>query len=365
MEKYRNALKVAMVAPVPPPYGGISNWVSLLDEYVSSKSNIQFLHINIAPRARDLDGRTIWNRIVVQGLVMFRLGKELKNAIKCNQVDVVHITTSGQFAIIRDIVMLKTAKRYGIPSVYHIRFGRIPEIASKNNREWKLIHKAMKISDQVIAIDHKTEKAIHDFAPEVNVCYVPNPFDMDKVSGIQKDGLRKVVIFIGWVVKTKGVEELLRAWERVHTRFSDWTLKIVGPYSEDYLTDLKAKYSQTQVVFEGEKKHDDALSLLSQASIFTLPSYTEGFPNAVLEAMAFEKPIIATDVGAIPDMLQGCGMVIQKENVDALENALVKLLEDEELRERLGKAAKKKIAQEYSLEHVFNKYMDIWGKKVK
>ena len=85
----------------------------------------------------------------------------------------------------------------------------------------------------------------------------------------------------------------------------------------------------------------------------------------MLEAMAFEKPIIATDVGAIPDMLQGCGMVIQKENVDALENALVKLLEDEELCESLGKAAKKKIEQEYSLERVFNKYMDIWGKKVK
>ena len=296
---------------------------------------------------------------------MFRLRKELKNAIKNNQVDVVHITTSGQMAIIRDIAMLKTAKKYGIPSIYHIRFGRIPEIASKNNREWQLIHKAMKISDQVIAIDHKTEKAIHDFAPEVNVCYVPNPFDMDKVSGIQKDGLRKVVIFIGWVVKTKGIEELLQAWERVHTRFNDWMLKIVGPYSEDYLTYLKAKYSQGQVVFEGEKKHDDALSMLSQASIFTLPSYTEGFPNAVLEAMAFEKPIIATDVGAIPDMLQGCGMVIQKENVDALENALVKLLEDEELCESLGKAAKQKIEQEYSLERVFNKYMDIWGKKVK
>lgn len=361
----RKKLKVAMVAPVPPPYGGIGNWVLLLDEYVKNRNDIRFVHINTAPVSRGLDGRSLWDRVATQGFIMFRLRKELEKAIKGKQVDVVHITTSGQMAIIRDIAMLKTAKKYGIPSIYHIHFGRIPEIASNNSREWKLIHKAMKISDQVIAIDHKTEKAIHDFAPEVNVCYIPNPFDMDKASDIQKDGLRKVVIFIGWVVKTKGIEELLQAWERVHTRFNDWILKIVGPYSEDYLTYLKAKYSQAQIVFEGEKKHDDALNMLSQASIFTLPSYTEGFPNAVLEAMAFEKPIIATDVGAIPDMLQGCGMVIQKENVDALENALVKLLEDEELRESLGKAAKQKIEQEYSLERVFNKYMDIWRKKVK
>lgn len=361
----KKILKVAMVAPVPPPYGGIGNWVLLLDEYVQKRNDIQFLHINTAPVSRGLDGRSLWDRVVTQGLIMFRLRKELENAIRENKVDVVHITTSGQMAIVRDIAMLKIAKKYGIHSVYHIRFGRIPEIALKNNREWKLIHKAMRIADQVIAIDHKTENAIHEFAPEVNVCYVPNPFDMAKVSGIQKAELRKVVIFIGWVVKTKGIEELLQAWGRVQNRFNDWILRIVGPYSEDYLTYLKAKFSQDQVVFEGEKKHDDVLSMLSQASIFTLPSYTEGFPNAVLEAMAFEKPIIATDVGAIPDMLQGCGMVIQKENVDALENALVKLLEDVELRESLGKAAKQKIEQEYSLERVFNKYMDIWGKKVK
>lgn len=360
-----NKLKVAMVAPVPPPYGGIGNWVLLLDEYIKNRSDIEFVHINTAPVSRGLDGRSLWNRVVTQGLIMFRLRKKLEKAIKGSQVDVVHITTSGQMAIIRDIAMLKTAKKYGIPSIYHIRFGRIPEIASKNNREWTLILKAMKIADQVIAIDHKTEKAIRKYAPNVDVVYVPNPFDMNKVSGIQNGELQKAVIFIGWVVKTKGIEELLQAWERVHNRFKGWELKIVGPYSEEYLSYLKANYSQDQVVFEGEKKHDDALSMLSQASVFTLPSYTEGFPNAVLEAMAFDKPIIATDVGAIPDMLQGCGMVIQKENVEALENALVKLMTDEELCGRLGKAAKQKIEQEYSLERVFTEYMALWGKKVK
>lgn len=358
-------LRVAMVAPVPPPYGGIGNWVLLLDEYARNRSDIQFLHINTAPVSRGLDGRSLWERVVTQGLVMFRLRKELKRYIENNEIDVVHITTSGQMAIIRDIVMLKAAKKMRIPTVYHIRFGRIPEIASKNNREWKLICKAMKMSDQVIAIDHNTEQTIHKYASDVNVCYVPNPFDMSKVSEQQRDKLRKVVIYVGWVVKTKGVEELLQAWGRVHNRFSDWTLKIVGPYSEEYLSYLKTTYPQEQVVFAGEQKHNDALAMLSQASVFTLPSYTEGFPNAVLEAMAFEKPIVATDVGAIPDMLQGCGIVIPKEDIDALENALVKLLGDAKLCEKLGKAAKQKIEQEYSLERVFARYMDIWRKKVK
>lgn len=358
-------LRVAMIAPVPPPYGGIGNWVLLLDEYAKNRSNIQFLHINTAPVSRGLDGRSLWDRVVTQGFVMFRLRKELKRHIKNNEIDVVHITTSGQMAIIRDIVMLKVAKKMSIPTVYHIRFGRIPEIASKNNREWKLIHKAMKLSDQVIAIDHNTEKAIHKYTTGVNVCYVPNPFDISKASEQQRDKLRKVVIYIGWVVKTKGVEELLQAWGKIHSRFGDWILKIVGPYSEDYLSYLKTTYPQEQVEFAGEQKHDDAMAMLSQASVFTLPSYTEGFPNVVLEAMAFGKPIVATDVGAIPDMLQGCGMVIPKQDVEALESSLVKLMENPTLCEKFGKSAKQKIEQEYSIDRVFNKYLDLWRKRVK
>lgn len=361
MEK--TTLKVAIVAPVPPPYGGIGNWVLLLDKYVKNRKDVQLRHINTAPVSRGLDGRSLWDRVVTQGRIMLRLRKELRTAIKNHEVDVVHITTSGQMAIFRDIAMLKTAKKSGTPSVYHIRFGRIPEIAHKNTREWKWIHKAMKTADLVIAIDHKTESAIRHYAPEVNVCYVPNPFDMDKVPEIQEEKPRKEVIFIGWVIKEKGVEELLQAWAGIHRRFNDWTLKIVGPGAEDYLTYLKTNYPQDQVVFAGEKKHDEALSMLSQASIFTLPSYTEGFPNAVLEAMAFRKPIVATDVGAIPDMLQGCGVVIPKENVDALESALAKLLENADLCEKLGQAAKQKLEQEYSVEKIWNQYMDIWQRK--
>ena len=60
-------IKLLIVAPVPPPYGGIANWVLLSKNYLSHDNNIVLLPIlDIAPKVRNLDGRTIWDRIVVQ-----------------------------------------------------------------------------------------------------------------------------------------------------------------------------------------------------------------------------------------------------------------------------------------------------------
>ena len=356
------AKKIALVAPVPPPYGGIANWVVMLGEYVKQQSEVEFVHVNIAPKKRDLDGRTLWDRVVGQGFAMFKQKKELKKVIKENQIDVIHMTTSGQLAIIRDIQMLKLAKKKKIPTVYHIHFGRIPEIVKNNTREWSLIKKAMRLASCVMAIDEKTRSAIQEYLPEANVCCVPNPFDVTKMQGfMQSVENRDEIVYLGWVVKTKGIEELLSAWNGVSKNNPTWQLRLIGPYNEEYYQALKNQYSFERVIFEGEQSHDNAMKMLSKASVFILPSYTEGFPNVVLEAMALGKPIIATDVGAIPDMLKDCGVVIPAKNAQAIEEALNSLLKNEELRKELGEKAQKKLLQEYTLETVVKEYMRIWN----
>ena len=357
-------MKICMVAPIPPPYGGIANWTVLMDEYVQGVDDIEFVHLNIAPKKRGLDGRTLWDRVVVQGFSMFKQRTQLCRIIKEEKVDVIHMTTSGQLAVIRDILLLKAAKKRGVPAVYHIHFGRIPEIAKANTREWKLIKRAMQLSDAVIAIDTTTLNAIKQYAPEVNACYVPNPFDLQKIEKagyVSDEPTRKEIVFIGWVIKTKGVEELLESWQTVCASYPDWKLRIIGPYAEEYYSELKKHFFTQNVIFDGEQKHDDAMKLLAGAEAFILPSYTEGFPNAVLEAMALGKPIIATDVGAIPDMLEGCGIVIPSRNVQAISEAIERLLQDEDLRSELSTKAMKKMKEEYTIEKVFEVYRRHWS----
>ena len=357
-------MKVCMVAPVPPPYGGIANWVSLMDEYVEQIEDISFIHVNTAPKSRSTEGRGLWDRVVVQGFLMFKKNRELKRVLKRDKVDAIHMTTSAQLSIIRDIMLLKTAKKKGIPTVYHLRFGRTPEIAKANTREWKMLHKAMRLASCVVAIDNSTLGAIHKYAPEVTACYIPNPFDLRKIEKIEIlpiEEQRKEIVFVGWVIKTKGVEELLEAWQEAKISCPDWKLRIVGPYNEEYFKELSSRFSFENVIFDGEKMHDETMKILAAAKAFILPSYTEGFPNSVLEAMALQKPIIATDVGAIPDMLEGgCGIVIPAKDATAIKTALKDLMLDENLRRSLSDRAKERLDRDYTMETVFEKYRKRW-----
>lgn len=355
-------MKICMVVPVPPPYGGIANWTKLMNEYVKGVDGVELSFVNTAPKKRSMEGRTLWDRVVVQGFEMLKLSKQMKKMLKAEKHDAIHMTTSGQLATFRDILMLKTAKKMGVPAVYHIRFGRIPEISQNNTGEWKRLKKAMLLADKVMAIDTKTFEAVKEYAPEVNVCYVPNPFDMNKIKDVEiSQETKKEVVFVGWVIKTKGMEELLCAWQGISEKYPDWTLRIVGPYNDDYKKELEEKYSCKNVIFDGEKPHDEAMKLVSQASVFTLPSYTEGFPNAVLEAMALETPVVATSVGAISDMLSGCGIVVEPQNVNELETAFERILSDENLRNELAVKAKEKMLGEYTIETVFDTYKSVWN----
>lgn len=365
MEKDKR-IKVLLAAPVPPPYGGIGNWVLLMRQYLAGSEDVQLLDVlNTGPKQRGLDGRSLWDRVVGQGLEMLKSKRALKSKIRREAPDVIHITTSGQLAIIRDIFFLKTAKKEGVPSVYHIRFGRIPEIAQSNTLEWKLMKKAISLASKTMTIDEKTYSALKDQFEAGRICKVPNPFDVSTLKALARN-VQPIephkIMFLGWCVKTKGIEELLSAWDSVCGDYTNWILEIVGPAEETYLDFLKKRYSMQQVRMLGEKKHDEAMELLNEADVFILPSYTEGFPNAVLEAMALEKPIVATDVGAIGEMLaNGCGVLIKPQNTEEVINALKLLMSNEQLRMELGKNARRHLEEEYTIDAVLEQYKSIWS----
>ena len=107
-------MKVLLVSPQPPPYGGIANWSKMILEYASHTEDV-LRTINIAPKKRSTEGRNLFDRVFVSGIEMFAKRRELKKEIKNNRPDVIHMTTSGSLAIIRDILLLKTAKNTVCP----------------------------------------------------------------------------------------------------------------------------------------------------------------------------------------------------------------------------------------------------------
>jgi len=357
--KNDNIVKVCLVSPMPPPLGGISRWTLLMQQYANCQQNIKLMHVNTANRWRRIDDLAIWKRVMGGGIQLLLDYFSYILALM-KKPDVTHLTTSGGIGAIRDVVFFLTSRLLRVPIVYHIRFGRIPEIASKKTMEWRIITIALRLSNIVIAIDKSTFAAISFHLPSINVTYLPNPIDFSRLPLAEKNPIEQnYVLFLGWVIPTKGVAELVAAWAALAPQ--TWRLLLAGPGDKSYKQELITRYNPKNIEFIGEIAHDDAMRSMAQCSIFVLPSYTEGFPNAVLEAMAMGKPIIASSVGAIPDMLsEDCGIIVRPKNIDEIRNALALLIQNENLRSSLGENARKKARGKYSVEVVFASYTDIW-----
>lgn len=358
-------MRVLFVAPMPPPYGGITNWTRMIREYTNHRDDIEAEFLNISPKSVKVE-RSILNRIFAQGMAMIKLLKVFKKIIKHNSPDVIHMTTSGKLGLIRDYFFLKVANKSRRKVAYHIRFGRVPTIATSRTIEWRLMKINIRLSSTVIAIDRSTEKTLCEHIPFIDVMYIPNPFEYPITIGCDILNMVKLkseyyAVFIGRVSKTKGIEELLTAWKEIHLDYPDWVLKIVGIYSQKYMDYLAKHFSLEGVVFEGEQPHDKAIEIIKMSDIFVLPSYTEGFPNAVLEAMAYGKPIIATKVGAIPEMIKDdCGILIAKKNPSEIVSAFKRLIDDPEYAQECGRNAVLKLKSQYHIDTVFQQYLEVW-----
>lgn len=356
----QKSLSICLVAPLPPPYGGIAHWTHMMLGYASKVEGVELVSINTAPT---------WRSIHANGLVVRALGGALQLLRDCFHItktlcgrrfDAIHLTTSGHLAALRDLAVSYLAGWFGVGLVYHIRFGRIPTLAGGRSLEWRLIRVVMRRAAKVILIDEATFEAVRRAELGANAVLIPNCVDMDALqqAAPREEGMR-TALFVGWVVPTKGVGELVEAWTQLNP--PGWRLDIVGPCDDAYRNDLLAGRAPASLRFLGQLTHAEAMRRMAACDLFVLPSHTEGFPNVVVEAMALGRPIIATDVGAIPQMLaDGAGILVKSKDVDALAGGLERAIGDQGLRGQMAARALERANRLYTIEVVFGAYKGIW-----
>lgn len=356
-------VRICMVSPLPPPYGGIGHWALKLTEYAKRRGDAVITVVDIAPRWRRVHNLSLIYRAIGGGVQFIRDYFRFLLSL-ADGPQLVHLNTSMKLALLRDIAVLATCRVVGLPSVYHIHFGGVPRIAEKGKVSWWLGSLAIRLSNIALAIDAATEAAIAEHIPRSRVVRIPNFIDANNVPRCSASRrLRKTAVFLGWVVATKGIEELVSAWASL--RPSGWRLLIVGPGDVRYQQMLVCKYNPSNVTFAGSMEHEKAMRLLSECDLFLLPTYTEGFPNVILEAMVLSKPIIASSVGAIPEMLgEESGLLVAPKDVIGLKSAIAKMISDEDLRRRFGNNARKRAVNKYTIDVVYQRYVDLWRQAV-
>lgn len=172
-------------------------------------------------------------------------------------------------------------------------------------------------------------------------------------------------VIIGCVARLspeKGHTVLLRAFRKVISRHPLARLVLIGDGEErERLQLLAADLRIGQFVrFLGLRA--DVPEVLASCDIFTLPSIQEGFPMVILEALAAGKAVVASEVGAIPDVIRpgATGVLVPPGDANALADALCLLIEDEGARQRLGQNGRELVRETYDFERSVGQYDDLY-----
>jgi glycosyltransferase involved in cell wall biosynthesis len=147
---------------------------------------------------------------------------------------------------------------------------------------------------------------------------------------------RSLVLFVGVLERYKGVDVLADAWPRVLERVPEASLHVVGDGP------LEATVAALGVRWDRRLESSEVARALDDASLLVLPSRSEGLPRIVIEAFCRARPVVGTQVGGVPDIVEAgvSGLLVPPEDPQALADALVRCLTDRQRLERLGAGAR-------------------------
>ncbi len=371
----QDKIKVLVVAPLPPPdFGGIANWSRILRKTFAESPHWRLHFVDSAARYRAVTTHALIARLIGGSFHACQTIVAVYRSIKRLRPQIMHICTSGGLSSARNIVSLRIARHFGIPRLIHYRMGAIPKAFAKKGMEWRWTLRAMKLADVVITLDRRSEACVRESLPGKRVVTLPNMVEVDALDAIcaamkprSPETQEFHVTFVGQIIPAKGVAELVEACAKLAG--CGLRLNLVGPIADKFrkqLVELAAGDTPRDWLrFYGSKSHDEAVCIMFNADLIALPSYSEGFPNVVLEAMALSKAVLATSVGAIPEMLdiggeEECGIIVPPREIEPLAAAIERLMNDPQLRSDLGKRARRRAERLYAAPVASRRLADLW-----
>lgn len=173
----------------------------------------------------------------------------------------------------------------------------------------------------------------------------------------QKYGHKKIILFVGRLSKEKNLSLLFKAAKQVMKEYSDVVFLIIGQGPEEKSFKLE-KYIQ----FLGSIKQDDLVNYYQACYFVVLPSFSESFGKVLLEAGMAEKPAIATMTTGAKEIIidSQTGFLVPINDEQILAERILKLLQDENLAQKIGQAAKEHIQATFNPEQIIQKMINFW-----
>jgi glycosyltransferase involved in cell wall biosynthesis len=347
--------RVVVVAQAAPAQGGIATYAETIVDDPELRGSFEITLLNTTRRAvrrgGELSVANLWHALV-DVVRVFRAARS---------ADVVHIQTAllPLLPLLRALALCRSARIGGAAVLCHVHTGLAndgPNEAFRPSASERLLLRRFRFVHAVLTVSEAGTKGLRPHMPGVTVERVDNAIDVAAFVPARADG-SGTILFVGTLAQRKGLLDLLEAAKRLRTQgLGGWRLEVVGAGNE--AGDEEAERIRTAFRSEGMAEAlvgpldgEAVRERLRSAGIYALPSLSEGQPIGILEAMASGIPIVATRVGAIPDLVRDGehGLLIDPGQPDELAEALEKLVASPELRRSMGTSARKRAEERFDL----------------
>jgi glycosyltransferase involved in cell wall biosynthesis len=342
--------------------------------------------------AKDLENRLDVERDEIEGMQVYYFRNLFMSLVKWSKLfitpdlpkkmmsdlksfDIVHV---HEYTTYQNIVVHHFAKKFGVPYVLQVH-GSLPKIG-KQARKW--IYDAffgstlLRDASKVIALSEiEAEQYKCAGVPAEKIAIVPNGIDLTEYSDLpskgsfkKKFGLdknEKIVLYLGRIHEIKGIDILVRAFANILHKLDNVRLVIVGP-DDGYIREIKvltkALRIEDKVLISGPLYGVAKLEAYVDADVYVLPSRYETFPMTVLEAYACGKPVIASKVGGLNDLLINgeTGMLVDPGNTAELTKNILYLLDHAERAEEMGLKGKQFVNENFTINKIAEELQNLY-----
>jgi len=355
---------VLMLGTSPEMRGGVAAVVAILrDCGLFERARVQYVVTHV-------DGSR-WRKLAQ----FMGAAARVVRVLLSGNVSIVHAHVSANGSFWRKAALLWIARRFGCATVFHLHDGNFERYVDHGFGgpllRW-CIRRTIGASDVVIVLSERWAQWMRQFSPQSRVHVIGNPVRLPpeerRVPSVgDTTAASGRVLFLGMICDAKGSFDLLRAFAVFRSRMPGWRLVVGGNGEvERFLEQANALGVRDDVDYLGWVSGAEKDRALAAADVFVLPSYSEGMPVSLLEAMAYGSAVIATPVGGVPDMMtpEVHGLWIEPGDVSGLAAALERVARSPELRARLGAAARQHVLAEYAAATASGKicraYDDAW-----
>jgi glycosyltransferase involved in cell wall biosynthesis len=349
---------ILMVGPHPDRVkGGISSWArNILSSELIKEFPIEYIATK------------------VDGSMMVKVGWAIRAIflfiwkIRTTQVALVHIHGSHYASFYRKMVFILLAKIGGKKIFFHCHGSRFDQFYLQGpNWQKILIRKILSLCNRVITLSPYWKTFFLEFIDPSRLSILENAIPMNAYQAVRRGEIIKsngpIILFAGEVGERKGVYDLLAVIPELARQVPRVTLQLAGNGELEKVRSVAESLKiETHIQLTGWISTEKMMGHYLQADLFVLPSYHEGMPLAILEAMASGLPVVSTRVGGIPELIgEGeNGFLINPGDRQALLMALISLITDPVLRQEMALKNIKKIKEKYDMPGYLEKLKSLY-----